>query len=393
MTPRYWSLFGGCLTQFTIIGLLVSYGVLVKALEAEFGWSRTLLSGAASLSTVMMGVFAIAGGRLTDRFGPRIVLTVTGLCYGFGYCMLAYVSAPWQLFAIFGVLLAMGLGTHDVVTLSTIARWFQARRGIMSGVVKVGTAVGQMSVPPLMALLFAWYGWRDATLALGVGATVLLVIAAQSMSAPQVDKVEGVTAPPQSGISFQDAKRGRIFWTICVMQLLFFPTMMTIPLHIVPHGMDLGMTAPAAAVLITSMGAASIFGRLVVGAFADKIGGRNAYVLCLTPVIIGLCLLIVVREPWLILLVMALYGFGHGGLFTVVSPTVAEMFGMRAHGAIFGVVLFCGTIGGAIGPVVAGWVFDVTGGYDFAFAGLAVLALLCLLLGLTLPGRHAPGRY
>ncbi|MGB0410021.1 MAG: MFS transporter [Pikeienuella sp.] len=393
MTPRYWSLFGGCLTQFTIIGLLVSYGVLVKALEAEFGWSRTLLSGAASLSTVMMGVFAIAGGRLTDRFGPRIVLTVTGLCYGFGYCMLAYVSAPWQLFAIFGVLLAMGLGTHDVVTLSTIARWFQARRGIMSGVVKVGTAVGQMSVPPLMALLFAWYGWRDATLALGVGATVLLVIAAQSMSAPQVDKVEGVTAPPQSGISFQDAKRGRIFWTICVMQLLFFPTMMTIPLHIVPHGMDLGMTAPAAAVLITSMGAASIFGRLVVGAFADKIGGRNAYVLCLTPVIIGLCLLIVVQEPWLILLVMALYGFGHGGLFTVVSPTVAEMFGMRAHGAIFGVVLFCGTIGGAIGPVVAGWVFDVTGGYDFAFAGLAVLALLCLLLGLTLPGRHAPGRY
>lgn len=393
MTPRYWSLFGACLTQFTIIGLLVSYGVLVKALEAEFGWSRTLLSAAASVSTVMMGFFAIAGGRLTDRFGPRVVLTATGLSYGLGYCMLAYVSAPWHLFVIFGLFIAMGLGTHDVVTLSTIARWFQARRGIMSGVVKVGTAVGQMSIPPLMAMLFAWYGWRDATLALGIGATVLLLIAAQSMSAPQVDKVDGGDAPAQVGVSFEDAKRGRIFWTMCVMQLLFFPTMMTVPLHIVPHGMDLGMTAPAAAVLITSMGAASVVGRLAIGAFADRIGGRNAYVLCLVPVIMALCLLIVVRDPWMILAVMALYGFGHGGLFTVVSPTVAEMFGMRAHGAIFGVVLFCGTIGGAIGPVVAGWVFDVTGGYDLAFGGLAALAGLCLVLGLTLPGRHAPDSY
>lgn len=393
MTPRYWSLFGACLTQFTVIGLLVSYGVLVKALEAEFGWSRTLLSAAASVSTVMMGFFAIAGGRLTDRFGPRIVLTVTGLAYGFGYCLLAYVTAPWQLFVLFGVFLAMGLGTHDVVTLSTIARWFQARRGIMSGVVKVGTAFGQIIVPPLMALMFIWFGWRDATLILGLAATVLLVIAAQTMSAPQAAKTDGATAPAQVGVSFEDAKKGRVFWTICIMQLLFFPTMMTIPLHIVPHGMDLGLAAPDAAVLVSAMGFASIFGRLAVGAFADRIGGRNAYILCLTPVIIALCLLMVVREQWLILAVMTLYGFGHGGLFTMVSPTVAEMFGMRAHGAIFGVVLFCGTIGGAIGPVVAGWVFDVTGGYDLAFAGLAVLAGLCLLLGLSLPGRHAPGRF
>lgn len=393
MSPRYWSLFGACLTQFTVVGLLVSYGVMVNALEAEFGWSRTLLSSAASVNTVMMGFLAIAGGRLTDMFGPRIVLTVTGLSYGLGYCLLAYVSAPWQLFVIFGVFLAMGLGTHDVVTLSTIARWFQARRGIMSGVVKVGTAIGQMLVPPLMALMFVWFGWRDATLILGLTATVLLVIAAQSMSAPQVDKAASAAAPPQTGLSFVEARRGRIFWTICTMQLLFFPTMMTVPLHIVPHGTDLGMTAPAAATLITSMGAASIAGRLAIGAFADRIGGRNAYILCLTPVIAALCLLIVVREHWMILGVMALYGFGHGGLFTVVSPTVAEMFGMRAHGAIFGVVLFCGTIGGAIGPVVAGRIFDVTGGYDLAFGGLAALAALCLLLGLTLPGRHAPGRF
>ena len=92
-----------------------------------------------------------------------------------------------------------------------------------------------------------------------------------------------------------------------------------------------------------------------------------------------------IGDPWLLYGAMLVYGFGHGGLFTVVSPTVAEYFGLRAHGAIFGLILFCGTIGGAIGPVLAGRVFDVTGSYDWAFICLAVLVSLGLLLVLKLP--------
>ena len=90
---------------------------------------------------------------MNDRFGPRIVLAISGTAYGIGFILLSQVSAPWQMFVIFGVFMAMGLGAHDVVTLSTIARWFDKRRGIMSGVVKTGTALGQVMVPPLAALL------------------------------------------------------------------------------------------------------------------------------------------------------------------------------------------------------------------------------------------------
>ena len=84
-----------------------------------------------------------------------------------------------------------------------------------------------------------------------------------------------------------------------------------------------------------------------------------------------------------------MYGFAHGGLFTVVSPTVAEFFGTRAHGAIFGGIVFFGTIGAAVGPVVAGRIFDVTGSYDFAFGGLAAMGAVGLVLALTLPRRRA----
>ena len=88
--------------------------------------------------------------------------------------------------------------------------------------------------------------------------------------------------------------------------------------------------------------------------------------------------------------VVAFYGFGHGGFFTVVAPSVAEYFGMRAHGAIFGTVLFFGTIGGFIAPILAGLTFDTTGSYTLAFLGLLVLAVMGLALVLSLPSRTVP---
>ena len=86
---------------------------------------------------------------------------------------------------------------------------------------------------------------------------------------------------------------------------------------------------------------------------------------------------------------MAVYGFAHGGLFTVVAPTVAELFGTRAHGAIFGGIVFFGTLGAAVGPVLAGRIFDVTGSYEYAFTGLAVMATIGLALVISLPSRPA----
>ncbi|MGI9334969.1 MAG: MFS transporter, partial [Gammaproteobacteria bacterium] len=90
--------------QGVVIGSLFAYGVFFKSLEAELGWSRTLLSASTSLSFLVMGTLAILGGRLNDRFGPRWVLSASGLCFGLGYGLMYYVNAPWQLFAFYGVL-------------------------------------------------------------------------------------------------------------------------------------------------------------------------------------------------------------------------------------------------------------------------------------------------
>jgi MFS family permease len=122
--------------------------------------------------------------------------------------------------------------------------------------------------------------------------------------------------------------------------------------------------------------------------FADNLGGRTAYLLCFLPMIAALTMLIFTEVHWMIFALITLYGAAHGGLFVVVAPTIAELFGTKAHGTIFGVVVFFGTIGGAIGPIFAGQVFDRTGGYDFAFAGLAILMTTALVLTRFLPGKN-----
>ena len=403
MDPRYLVVFGACVTQFTIVGLLFSIGLLFNVLEEELGWSRTLLSGSTSLAVLVMGVLAFFAGRLSDRYGPTAVLGATGLLYGIGFGLISVVDEPRQLVALFGIFIGLGLSTHDVVTLSTIARWFERRRGAMTGVVKVGTAAGQMALPPLTALLMAGLGWRNAVLALGVGAAVLLLAAALSMKRPPESRSpdrrlperrsSGSRSPgPRAGAGvpgFAEVCRSRAFWTLCATQFLFFPSLMTVPLHVAVHGMDLGMTHATAAALLTVIGGASIVGRLTIGASVDRIGGRNAYVLCFVPLLIGLLALLAVETPWLLFPAVAVYGFAHGGFFTVVSPTVAELFGIRAHGAIFGGVLFFGTFGAAIGPIAAGRIFDVTGSYAWAFIGLAVMGALGLVLAISLPPRRA----
>ena len=388
--PRYAVVAGACLTQFMIVGLLFSYSIFFKSFEDEFGWSRTTISAAASLAFIVMGVLAGFMGHLGDRLGPKPVLAATGLSYGLGFALISQVGEPWHLFAIFSIFIGFGMSTHDVVTLSTVARWFDKRRGIMTGVVKTGTAAGQMVLPVTAAFLIAVIGWRSAALTLGLGAACFLLVGALLMKTP----VPAAGAPDSSGersAGLGSALKSRVFWTLCAVQFLFFPTLSTVPLHLPVHGMDLGMSRASAASLLSVVAGASVVGRLTIGAFADRIGGRRGFMLCLLPMIASLIAFSLIGSHVSLFAAALGYGFSHGGLFTIVAPTVAEYFGTRAVGAIFGSIVFFGTVGGAIGPILAGRIFDVTGSYVAAFVTLASMAALGLLLVLSLPRTNRNG--
>lgn len=385
---RALALAGACLTQFTVVGLMFAYGVMLPVLEDAFGWSRALLAGALSAAFLMMGVLAMPLGRLSDQFGPRIVLTLAGALYGLGFALLSAVSAPWELYAIFALLLALGLGAHDVATLSMTARLFPERRGVVAGLVKCGAGLGQMIVPLAATAAIAALDWREATLVLGaIGGALLIAagLATPGLAAMRrASEIRSDKTPEAAGHSVAEARRSGVFWRLCLVQLLYVPALMSVPAHIVIHGQDLGMTPAAAAALLSVIGGASLAGRLALGAALDRIGGKRAYAICLALSAASLLGLLVIEGPALYGL-MALYGAAHGGLFTIVAPTIAERFGARAHGAIFGAVVFCGMLGGAVGPMLTGWAFDVTGAYTIAFITLAGMTIAALLVVLTLP--------
>lgn len=379
--------FGAFGIQAAIIGCLFSYGVFVPVIEAELGWSRAWLSACSTVVLLLMGGLAFPAGALVDRFGPLWLLRFAALLTGGAFVVLGNMQEPWHLMAGFALMSGLALSVHDVGTLSPVARRFPAHRGVMTGIVKTGTALGQATVPAIVAALIVSLGWRDAAFIIGAGAVVLLLVAAQGVgtsvraSAPVI----GQAKRPSDGMSLNEARRTRTLWTLCAVQFCFFPGLMTVPVHLVSHGLELGLGAQQAAWTLSAIGAFSAIGRLTVGFLFDRLGAKGCLLLCLSVLFVALLALRFITEPHYLYVFGAFYGFAHGGLFTAVSPSVAALFGMRAHAALFGIILMSGTASGAVTQFMAGVWHDSDGDYDRAFTVIVVMALLGLAAALTLP--------
>lgn len=381
----------GSVVQAVSIGAMFTYGVFFKEFQAEFGWSRAMISGASSLAFLMMGTVGMLMGRMNDRVGPKRLIVAAGLSFATGYLPMAFMHAPWHLYLLYGLFVGAGLSAHDVVTLSTVARWFIRRRGLMTGFVKVGTGAGQLLVPLAATALIAAYGWRTSYLIMGVAVMMALILVAQCLRLdpgemnllPDGDTLpaEGVEKKPrETGVVLRTAIRTRPLWILCAVELIVFGCLLTIVVQIVPHAMDLGLPPVTAAGVLSTIGGVSMVGRLVMGATNDRIGGRRSLLICFGVLMCGFLCLLAARGAWMLFLFAIVYGFAHGGFFTVMSPTVAELFGTGSHGALFGVVLFCGTLGGAAGPILAGYTFDVTGTYQPVFLVLTGLLAIGFML-------------
>jgi MFS family permease len=376
------------------LGTYVCYGVFFSKLISEFGWSRAAISGASSVAFFLSGLFGILVGRLNDRIGPRNVMAITGFLFGLGHVLMSRLGAIWQLYVFYGVIVGMGLSSVDVITLSTTARWFVRKRGVMTGIVKIGTGAGQFIIPLVASMLITRYGWRNSYIIIGAAVLLVLVSIAQllradpSRIAPVRDHDKELPGDKPDfaggGFSLSETIRTRQFWMICSVNLSILFCLMTIMVHIVPHAQDIGVSATRAASVLATIGGVSMVGRFITGIAIDRIGSKRAMIVSCILLIAGLLWLQTAKELWVLYLFAVIYGTAHGGFFTAISPIVAEFFGIRAHGVLFGIIAFSGTVGGALGPILAGYIFDVAAHYSPALwlctmaasLGLALLLLL-----------------
>ena len=160
-------------------GTYYAFGVFFKPVLIEFGWTRAITSGAFSLALIIHGLLGIAMGWLTDRFGPRLVTTLCGCLIGTGYLLMSQISAVWQLYLFYGVIVGTGMGGAFVPLVSPIARWFVKRRGIMTWTVVAGLGIGALIAPPVANWLIYSYGWRLSYVILGAAVLLIVTLAAQ----------------------------------------------------------------------------------------------------------------------------------------------------------------------------------------------------------------------
>ncbi len=386
-------------------GIHASYGVFLIPIQTDTGWDRATISGANSLAFFLMGVFAMVSGRFTDEYGPKLTMVLSGLVLGVGYFLSSRVSTVWQLYLFYGVIVGIGTSSGDVSLLSTAARWFSKRQGLMSSIIKVGTGIGIFVMPPVVTWLIGKYSWRIAFAVLAVVAAVGIITLAQflkrdpsQVGLQPYGTAEATTSSQTTkgvDLTSREVLRTKQFWMICAAYFIAWYVTQSVMVHVAAHSEDTGLSATQAASVVSAIGGVSILGRLTMGLIGDRLGNRSALITCFSVLLIALIWLQFAQGLWMLFLFALIYGFAHGGFFTIVSPLMAELFGMTSHGTNLGMLFFLGLMGGAVGPIVTGRIFDLTHSYQLAFFILSASAagglILASLLARAQQSAGGPG--
>jgi MFS family permease len=391
--PAWWVASVAFVALIGAAGFRAAPGVLIVPLEAEFGWSRTLMSSAVSLNLILYGLMAPFAAALMDRFGIRKVTSIALVLVAAGSGLTVFVNQGWQLLLTWGLLVGVGTGSMALVFAATIAnRWFVARRGLVMGILTAAGATGQLIFLPLMASLVEYASWRVASLTIAVAALavvpfVLIVLrdypadrGVRPYGAP-VDVADPPRPDPAGAArravsALRNAARTKTFWALAGgFAICGATTNGLIGTHFVPSAHDHGMPETTAAGLLALVGIFDIAGTIASGALTDKINPRILLVGYYFFRGVGLLVL-----PWLLsdrvhpsmLVFIVIYGLDW---VATVPPTAAlcrAAFGIEGT-IVFGWVFASHQIGAAIASAAAGVIRDTTGQYTLAWFGAAAL--------------------
>ena len=374
--------------QVLSVGTLTLYtlGVFIHPLQTQFGWDRTQLSVAASISSYTIGLSSPLWGVLVDRFGSRVILPPAVVALSALFASLSLLTPHlWHLYLVF-FLIAL-LGPSVVLYPSTLARLFSRHLGLALGLAAMGVGLGATILPPVAQRLISSFGWRDAYLGLGCIALVIgmpvALVATRHVRGP-VRRETGLPAVP-----VLPSVRTRAFILMCaVFVLLGLVTIGTL-VHLVPLMTGHGFAPAAAARLAGLTGFAALVSRGVTGWVLDHVQASRLLAAVTLVAVSALLLLDYGTGPAAYYLAVLLLGTALGAEVDVASFMIRRHFPPSLFGRLFGMLFMLFAIGGGTGPIVMGWSFDHLGGYGpglFLFAAVGVAAAVAAL---AIPRRDA----
>jgi len=379
-------------------GTYYSFGVFFTPMLDDFKWTRAVTSGAFSTATILEGILCIVVGGITDRRGPRLVLTITGAFLGLGYLLMSQVQTIWQLYLFYGLIMGIGMSGPFNSIVPTIARWFTKYRGLMTGFVVAGIGVGAIVVPPIASYIITFYNWRTSYLVMGCLILLVVVVGAQFLVRDPIQKkqrpygqlpfVEETQTKTTSSGGLSIWLKSWRFWLFSLAFFCYGFGLFTVMVHVVPYAIDMDVPALSAASIIAVIGIASTIGKVFMGWVADRIGGRWSFAIGFAGMTVSLLWLIGAKELWMFLVFAAVFGFTYSGLVAPQPHLANELFGMQSLGLILGIGSFLFTVGGSVGPVLAGYLFDVSNSYHDALLICTAMTALGLVTTLLLRPRN-----
>ena len=366
---------------------LAAYGVFLPVLAEHFGWSRGAISAALSVNLLVGGVAGFGVGALADRRGPRLLLVVTVTLAGASFALVSVVGALWQLYLLVGLLGGIGMSSFYLLSTTTVSHWFDERRGLALALVLVGFNLGYITGGPLAAWLIIKMGWRAAYWILGGGCALLSFCAAITVRLPRPAERRGLlrapTGPagaPPDGMTLRQSLRDPRQWGLNLSWLLLGGLAIMISVHAVPFARDRGVSLADASLALTAYGIGSVAGRLTAGFVSDRVGTRATIGAAYVLEMVALVALLWLPSSVALLASLVVFGAGFAASDTMVVKVIPEVFGLRAIGAIMGVLALGWRLGAAIGPAAAGFLYDVTGSYMIPFGAAPVAVALSWVL-------------
>jgi predicted MFS family arabinose efflux permease len=379
----------GVLVGFASL-LVYTFGIFLKPVTQEFGWSRQAASLAFGFAALMIAACSPALGYLLDRIGARRVIVPCVTVFGCAFASLALLTPRlWHLYAIFAILGAVGNGTAHLAYTRAVSTWFDGRRGMALALVMTGGAVGAIVLPPAAQSLIQHLGWRGAFASLGAAvlAIGLPVVGLWVRDKPGPGGAGHKAAT--AGVALSRALRSRAFWILVVVLFLFSIGQNGAITHLAALLTDRGVSSQDAAIAVSLMGASSLLGRLVTGWLLDRFFAPRLAFCLLALAALGVFILSAAHSLWTGSLAAILIGAGMGGEADITPYMLSRYFGLRSFSVLYGFTWTGYAIAGAIGPVLMGRAFDTTASYQAVAVTLSLLTLFAAGLMLAMPAYSA----
>jgi MFS family permease len=396
-----WWIVGACFLISLVYGgiSVLGFTAFFEPIVNEFGWSYTQVSMAASLRGANVGLLAPLMGFLADRWGPRKLLFAGIILLGSSLFLLSHLNSLVMFYGIFVIIAIGNSGLSPTVMITAVSNWFRKNASKATGVMACGFALGSLLVPGIVKLIDI-YNWRNAALFLGAGILALgIPLSLLVRNKPEQygylpDGERASSEVPNESINFErtfeedigvkEALKSRTFWHIGLAMLLLFVPISAVIVHVMPYLSSVGIERADASMVAMAIPLASIIGRLSAGWLGDRF--KRTRVTAGFILLVGLGLLFFsyasVQSIWVLIPFITFFGIGWGSNLPMMAALIMEYFGRSKLGTIFGFMMGLSAIGGIIGPILTGWIFDSHESYYIVwllFAGFVCVAGIIMI--------------